>query len=50
MSGTLILKGGLVMDPASQTSEVMDILIRDGVVQEMGGELADPGSRALDVA
>ena len=36
---TTLIKGGRVLDPATKTDKVMDILIKDGIVAERGENL-----------
>ena len=47
MREALILQKGRVMDPASQTDEVMDVLIAEGVIQKMGHDIKMPGARVI---
>lgn len=37
---TTLIKGGRLIDPATQTDKVMDILVKDGVVAERGENLS----------
>ena len=41
----MIIKNGLVIDPASGLSEKMDLLIEDGIIKEMASliTLTQPG-------
>ncbi|HET8629381.1 MAG TPA: dihydroorotase [Thermomicrobiales bacterium] len=51
MAAEVVLRGGRIVDPASGRDEVGDLLLRDGVVAAVGGEVAAPaGARALDAA
>jgi len=43
-SGVVFVAGGRVIDPASGTDAVMDVVIRGGRVEAMGAGLARPGS------
>lgn len=45
----LLLKGGRVVDPASGTDEVLDVLIEDGKLAKLGKGLAAGGARAVDL-
>ncbi len=45
----LLLKGGRVVDPASGTDELLDVLIEDGKIAKLGKGLAAGGARALDL-
>ena len=47
MSGVLILKGGRVMDPASQRDEVLDVLIAGGIIQKIGRNLESSEARVI---
>ena len=42
---TTLIKGGRLIDPATETDKVMDIIIKDGIVAERGeslsGDMAD---------
>jgi dihydroorotase len=49
-SEAILLKGGLVLDPASQTEQVMDVRIAGGVIQKMGVGLDAAGARIVDVS
>src|SRR5213075_1720021 len=48
----LLLRGGRVLDPATKLDGAADVLVRDGVVAEVGRGLAGgPGSiREIDVS
>jgi dihydroorotase len=52
-TGTILLRGGRVLDPASGTDEVRDVLVRDGTIVAVGSDLgphaADPGPHAADL-
>lgn len=41
-TGALLLAGGRVLDPASGTDAVLDVLVRDGLVVEVGAGLTPP--------
>jgi dihydroorotase len=49
---TLVLQGGRVMDPASETDTTTDVVIRDGVIAAIGPVdptvLAEPGVEVVD--
>lgn len=48
---TLLIKGGRVIDPAQKLDAVMDILVADGVIKEVGAGLAaPPGAQVVDAA
>jgi dihydroorotase len=51
MSG-ILLQGGRVIDPATGTDAVVDVLVRDGIVAAVGGDAAGgaSGARVLDVS
>ncbi|GFO63571.1 dihydroorotase [Geomonas paludis] len=45
----LLIKGGRVIDPSQGIDEIMDVLIADGVVLELGQGIATPeGTQAID--
>ena len=46
----LLLKGGRVVDPASGLDDVLDIVVRDGVIVEVGKDLAIPKGQTIDCA
>lgn len=47
--GWQLIRGGRLTDPAQRRAGVADILIRDGVIRELGENLAAPeGTRILD--
>ncbi len=48
MSGAILLRGGRVVDPSQGMDAVADVLIRDGVIAEIGPRLAD-GAGAAEV-
>jgi dihydroorotase len=41
-TGTILLRGGRVLDPASGTDAVRDVLVRDGDIVEVASDLAAP--------
>jgi hypothetical protein len=41
-TGTILLRGGRVLDPASGTDAVRDVLVRDGDMVEVAADLAAP--------
>ena len=47
---TMIIKNGLVIDPASGLSEKMDLLIEDGIIKEMASLITKEGEEVLDAA
>ena len=44
----MIIKNGLVIDPASGLSEKMDLLIEDGIIKEMASLITKEGEEVLD--
>ncbi|HVF12847.1 MAG TPA: dihydroorotase [Actinomycetota bacterium] len=46
----LLLTGGHLIDPASNTDGLHDVLIVDGVIAEIGPSIQAPGSDVLDVS
>lgn len=50
MNPRLLLKGGRVVDPASATDAVLDVLLEGGLVAEVGPKLAPRGAQVIDAA
>jgi dihydroorotase len=50
VSGPLLVAGGRLVDPAGGRDGVFDLLLRDGVVAEVGSNLAARGAKILDAA
>ena len=47
----LLIKGGTVIDPSQGINEVLDVLVQDGTVKELGKGLAAPaGAETVDAA
>jgi len=46
----LLLKGGRVVDPAMGLDAVLDIVVRDGVIVEVGEDLTIPKGETIDCA
>ena len=46
----MIIKNGLVIDPASGLSEKMDLLIENGIIKEMASLITKEGEEVLDAA
>jgi dihydroorotase len=46
----LLLKNGRVIDPVAGIDEVADIIIRDGVIVEIGKDLSIPKGETLDIS
>ncbi len=46
----LVLRGGQVIDPAAGVAGTLDVRIRDGLVAEVGSDLAPDGDAVHDVA
>ena len=46
----LILKGGRVIDPATQRDEICDVLIENGVIRQVGKDLNADGAEVYDAA
>ncbi len=44
----LLIKGGRVIDPASATDKLADVLIQDGAIAAVGAGLAAPGAEIFD--
>ena len=41
---TTLIKGGRLIDPATKTDMIMDIIVKDGIVAERGENLAADGA------
>jgi dihydroorotase len=48
MSGPLLVAGGRLVDPAGGLDGAFDLLLRDGIVAEVGSNLAAAGAKVLD--
>jgi dihydroorotase len=46
----LLLRGARMIDPASGTDSVQDILIGGGRITKIGGSLSDPSAKVIDLA
>jgi dihydroorotase len=46
----LLIRGGRVLDPASATDEVADVLIEDGAIAEIGCDLSAAEAEVLDAS
>ncbi len=44
----LLFKGARVVDPASDLDAVLDVVVRDGLIVEVGGDLSIPKGETLD--
>jgi dihydroorotase len=44
----LLIKGGKVIDPANDINDIMDVLIQDGRIKEVGQDLADGDAEVID--
>ena len=49
-SGALLLRGGRVVDPSQRLDALRDVLLRDGIVTEIGEHLAPADAEILDVS
>jgi dihydroorotase len=45
---SILIKGGRVIDPTQSIDDVLDILVDDGMVKEMGKGLKAPGAETID--
>ena len=45
---TLLIKNGQVINPATQTNEVLDLLVEDGKVKEMAVAIEEKADRVID--
>lgn len=48
--GQILVKGGRLVNPASATDEICDILIKDGVVEQIGKDLACSRAEVIDAS
>ena len=46
----LLIRGGRVLDPASDRDEVADLLVEDGAIAEIGSGLAAEGAEVVDAS
>jgi dihydroorotase len=46
----ILLRGGRVLDPVTNTDKVCDLLLEEGVVCEVGEKLSDEGAEVRDVS
>lgn len=46
--GTLLIKNGRVVNPATQTDEVCDLLIKEGLIEKLGKDLSAQGAEVFD--
>ena len=44
----LLIKNGQVINPATQTNEVLDLLVEDGKVKEMAAGITKQADRVID--
>ena len=44
----LLIKGGKVIDPANDINDIMDVLIEDGRIKEVGLDLTDADAEVID--
>lgn len=44
----LLIKNGRVIDPASGTDEIADVLVREGKIAQIGRDLSSPGAKEID--
>ncbi len=48
MSERIVIRGGRVLDPANQLDITTDVLIEDGRIAQVGGDIAATGAREID--
>ena len=48
--GSLLIRGGRVVDPSQSLDAVRDVLLRDGIVVELGEHLAAPDAAVFEAA
>lgn len=44
----LLIQNGQVIDPASQTNEILDILVEDGIITKMEKNITEPADKIID--
>ena len=47
---SLMIKGGRVLDPATDTDKIADIYIEDGVVKKIGTKLKEKADETIDAS
>ena len=47
---SLMIKGGRVLDPATNTDKIADIYIEDGIVKKIGTKLKEKANETIDAA
>ena len=45
---TLMIKGGRVLDPATETDKIADVYVEDGIVKKIGTKLKDEARQTID--
>ena len=50
MTSALLVRGGRLVDPAAGRDGAFDLLLRDGVVAEVGAGLSARGAEVLDAS
>jgi len=48
MSSDILIKGGRIIDPASNTDSTGDVLLSDGKVAQVGGKISANGAETMD--
>ncbi len=46
----LLIQNGQVIDPASQTNEVMDILVENGILSKMQKKITEQADKVIDAS
>lgn len=46
----LLIQNGQVIDPASQTNEIMDILVEDGIISKMEKNITEKADKVIDAS
>lgn len=44
----LLIRGGRVIDPANGVDEILDVLLEDGTITKLGGQLSPDGAQVID--
>ena len=46
----LLIKNGNVIDPATNTDEVLDVLVEDGVIKRVAPAISDDAAKVIDAS
>lgn len=48
VSSSILIKNGLLVDPKNNINEKLDVLIKDGVISEVGSDISADGAEIID--